>query len=181
MPRIWFAAVPLLALVLPAVAAEPGAWGPAVHGVRMGIAIDGRSTTIRITVQNVEDKPLLLPLGSLIGSRFYLFHFRPILTMPDGRHPRVIDASGPGAVAGRMDPLVVPLAPNASYSVQFPLARFYDLDDSKKLDVFVSQRCQVRVELDLQKITCPLYGYPNPNMIECWQNKVVSNTVQLPI
>jgi hypothetical protein len=54
------------------------------------------------------------------------------------------------------------------------------LDGSEKLERFVSKRCQIRIELDVQNPTCPLYGYPNPNMIPCWQGKVVSNVLQLP-
>ena len=52
--------------------------------------------------------------------------------------------------------------------------------DSEGLEKFIRQRCQLRVELEIRNFACPLYGYPNPNMILCWQGKVVSNTVPLP-
>jgi hypothetical protein len=66
---LWFTA---LLTVVPGSAAETAAWGSAANGVRMATAINsGPHAEIRITVQNVDDKPLLLPFGSLIGSRFY--------------------------------------------------------------------------------------------------------------
>lgn len=157
------------------------AWGSAVKGVRLGIAISSVPTSeIVVTVQNVDDKPLLLPFGVLIGPGLYDFRFQVVGTVPGGEDRRVIYTGGPGVVGGRLDPLVLPLVPNASYNVRIPVARFYVLDESEKLETFLKKRCQVRVELDVQNPICPLYGYPNPNMISCWQGKIVSNILQLP-
>lgn len=130
-------------------------------------------------MQNVDENPLLLTFGALIGSRFSDFRFRVVVTV-DGKDRRVIYVGGPGVVAGRIDPLVIPLVPSASYTVRIPLARFYVLDESDNLATYISKRCQMRVELDVQNPTCPLYGYPNPNMIPCWQGKVASNVLHLP-
>ena len=69
---------------------------------------------------------------------------------------------------------------SASYTVKIPLARFYVLDESEKLETFILKCCQMRVGLEVQNPICPLYGYPNHNMIPCWQGKVVSNVLQLP-
>jgi hypothetical protein len=179
MRRFWLLASAVLVFMLPGVAAD--AWGSAVNGVRMGIAINsGPNPEIQITVQNVDDKPLLLRVGVLIGPRFYDFGFRVAVSVPGGKDRRAIYTGGPGAVGGRLDPLVLPLVPSASYTVKIPLAGFYVLDESENLETFISKRCQMRVELDVQNFICPLYGYPNPNMIPCWQGKVVSNVLQLP-
>jgi hypothetical protein len=180
MRRFWLLASAVLVFILPCIAAD--AWGSAVNGVRMGIAItSGPNPEILIKVQNVDDKPFLLPFGALIGSRFYDFGFRAIVTVPSGKDRRVIYTGGPGIVAGRLDPLVLPLVPTASYSVSIPLARhFYVLDESENLETFILKRCKIRVEMDVENSVCPLYGYPNPNMSLCWQGKVVSNVLQLP-
>ena len=179
MCRFWLGASAVLVFVRFGVAAD--AWGSAVNGVKMGIAISSTpNSEIVVTVQNVDDKPLLLPFGALIGSRLYDFGFQLIGTVPSGEDRRVIYTGGPGVVGGRLDPWVLPLIPNAGYTVKIPLARFYVLYDSEKLETFLKKRCQVRVELDVQNPICPLYGYPNPNMISCWQGKIVSNILQLP-
>jgi hypothetical protein len=111
MRRFRLLASAVLVFVLPGVAADP--WGSAVNGVRMGIAISsGPNSEIRITVQNVDDKPLLLPFGALIGPRFYDVGFRVVVTVPGGKDRRVIYTGGPAAVGGRLDPLVLPLVPS---------------------------------------------------------------------
>jgi len=178
MCRFWLLVSAVLVFVFPGVAADD--WGSAVNGVRMGIAIgSGSNPEIHVTVRNIDDQPLLLPFGALIGPGLYDFRFRAVLNV-NGKDRRVIYAGAGGMVAGRVDPLVVPLVPSASYTVRIPLALFYVLDGSEKLETFVSKRCQMRVELDVENPTCPLYGYPNPNMIQCWQGKVVSNVLRLP-
>jgi hypothetical protein len=178
MRRFWLLTVVAFVFVFPGVAAD--AWGSDVSGVRMSIAVaSGSNPEIQITVQNINDKPLLLTFGALIGPDLYDFRFRVVVNMR-GKDRRVIYTGAGGIVAGRVDPLVVPLVPSASYTVRIPLALFYVLDGSEKLETFVSKRCQMRVELDVENPTCPLYGYPNPNMIPCWQGKVVSNVLQLP-
>ena len=178
MRRFWLLTAVAFVFVLPGVAAAD--WGSTLDGVRMGIAIgSGPNSEIRITVQNVDDKPLLLSFGALIGPALYDFQFRVVVNV-QGKDRRVIYTGAGGIVAGRVDPMVVPLVPSASYTVRIPLALFYVLDGSEKLETFISRRCQMRVELDVQNPTCPLYGYPNPNMIPCWQGKVVSNVLRLP-
>jgi hypothetical protein len=176
--RISLLASTLFVIVSTGVAAEPGAWGPAVGGARLGIGVSGHK--IRITAQNVSDAPLLLPFGALIGSQFYNFRFQIIVVASDGAEHRLIDAGSPGIVGGRLDPLVVPLLPGSSYTVEIPLSRFAVLDGSEKLETLLLKGCRLRVELDVHRPTCPLYGYPNPNMIPCWEGKLISSILRFP-
>lgn len=174
------ALVVLVAVVFPDLAAQPETWGPVWDGVRLGMAVrSGPSAAIQISAQNVSDTPVLLPFGSLIGAGFYDFAFSVVVTTPDRKDHKVIYTGSPGAIGGRIDPLVIALAPKASYTAQIPLALFYVLDTSEKLDTYISKPCRLRVELNVEQAICPLYGYPNPNMIPCWQGKLVSNTLQL--
>jgi hypothetical protein len=100
----------------------------------MGIAIvRGPDSGIRITVQNAGDTPLLLPFGALIGSHYYDRRFQVVVSVPGGKDRRATYAGGPGVVGGRVDPLVLPLVPGASYTVQVPLARFVALDQPEDL------------------------------------------------
>ena len=179
MRRSWLLVSAAMVFTIPCAAAD--GWGTHVNGVRMGIAISGApESEIRITAQNAGDQPLLVPFGALIGSRFYDLRFQVVVSLSGGKERRAVYAGGPGIVGGRVDPLVVPLVPGASYTVQIPLARFVILDGPENLETLVLKRCQMRLELDVQNPACPLYGYPNPNTIPCWQGKVVSNILQLP-
>lgn len=182
MSRLWMLVAIALLFVANGIAADT--WGSPVAGVRIGISIiNGPHPEVRVAGQNVSDTPILLLLGALIGARFHDLAFQIVLTTDDGKDRRVIDTGGPAGVGGRLDPLVVPLVPNAIYSVALPIDKLFVLDGSEKLERFlIRQPCQLRVELDIQKPQCPPYSFPirNPNMIPCWQGKVVSNIVRVP-
>jgi hypothetical protein len=182
MARFPFAVVAVLVAVIPGDAADPVNWGPTVNGLRMSVAIDGNAADaeLRIVVKNMSDKPLLLPVGNILNSRIPLLRFQLLVTTHDGKDEKVIFTGEPGVISGRLDPLVVPMIPNASYAVQRQIARYYVLDRSEKLQTIMLQPCQLRVEFEIQDATCTLYVFPNPTAIACWQGKVVSNVLQLP-
>lgn len=140
------------------------------------VAGSGGDLELQVAVKNVSEKPLLLPFGSLIGSGFYSFRFQAFVTTPEGIERRLLHIGSPTAVAGRIDPLVVPLVPNGTYLVEIPLAQLYVSGRSETLSTLIRHGAKLRVELDFRNASCPLYGPPNPNTIPCWRSKVVSNT-----
>ena len=96
------------------------AWGAPVNGVRLQIALTGNpQPEIGITAQNVDSKPLLLPIGALIGDGFYDIRPVLVLTAPGGKDRRAVYTCDPGVVGGRVDPLVVPLLPNPATRSKF--------------------------------------------------------------
>jgi hypothetical protein len=82
-------------------------------------------------------------------------------------------------ISGRLDALVVPLPSGASYTVRMPMDQYYVLDGSEKLEKFCSRSCQLQVELKTKNVVCSPYGYPNPNMLTCWQDTLPSNDITL--
>ena len=63
----------------------------------------------------------------------------------------------------------------ASYSTVLPMQRLVSLEArARSLESLVTVRGALRVELDIAAGACPLYGPPNPNMIDCWHGKLVS-------
>lgn len=58
--------------------------------------------------------------------------------------------------------------------------RTYLIGESESLETFVSRHAQMRVELEARNPVCPIYGYPNPNMIPGWQAKLALNMLELP-
>ncbi|HVN06297.1 MAG TPA: hypothetical protein VMT86_17870 [Bryobacteraceae bacterium] len=125
--------------------------------------------------------PVLLTFGALIGAGFHDYLFRLIVTIPQGQDLRVIYTGAPGAVGGRIDPLVIPLVPGAVYSVAVPLSLFYVLDANTPLQEYIRRPGRLRAELNVEHAACPLYGYPNPNMIPCWHGRLVSNILVMPL
>ena len=171
MRRFVLLAAALLVAAFPAIAAE----------LRLDVALtSGPHPEMRVVIRNLADVPILIPYGALIGSRFYSFRFRPFVTTPGGQNHELIDTGTPAAVGGRLDPLVVPLLPRASYAVEIPLTQFTIADTSENVETYIRKPGRLRVELDTRDAVCPLYGYPNPNMIQCWKGRLESNVLPLP-
>ena len=182
-PRSINAFTVLLFVVVPALAADPVAWGPAVGGLRISLSVvleqPAAGRQFQVTIQNVGDKDLLVPLGIINNTKAYADKLTLVLTTADGKHPRVIFTGMPGVISGRLDALVVPLLSGASYTVRTPMDQYYVLDGSEKLETFCSRSCQLQVELDIRNVVCSPYGFPNPNMLTCWQGKIASNAITL--
>lgn len=112
-------------LLLAALAAQPGGspaeaneWGPAVDGVPMSVALvseSGHDPLIRIVVKNAGDKLLLLPLGEMIGSKLYTSKVSVFVSTTQGQYKFLL-SPGVVFVAGRIDPIAIPLVPHSSYN-----------------------------------------------------------------
>jgi hypothetical protein len=171
-----------LCLSAGAFAADYSHWGEPVAGLRMALSLDGTIPTgersLRITIENQGDRDQLLRIGAIIGGRAYLDTLTPVfesLSGPERTQLRLRDREMPGAVAGRIDPLVVALPVGASYSTVLPMQRLVSLEaGARSLESLVTVRSALWVELDIAAGACPLYGAPNPNMIDCWHGKLVS-------
>ena len=173
----------LVVTVFSVAAADPVAWGPTMSGLRMSISVlpddGGIGRQLQVTIQNVGGNDLLVPLGIINNTKACADKLKFVLTMADGKHPRVIFTGMPGVISGRLDALVVPLLSGASYTFRMPMDKYYVLDGSEKLAVFCSRFCQIQVEMKTKNVVCPPYGYPNPNMLTCWQDTLPSNAITL--
>ena len=173
----------LLSVVVPALATDPIAWGPAVNGLRMSLSVvsdePAAGRHLQATIQNVGEMDLLVPLGIINNTKAYADRFKLVLTTPDGKHPRVIFTGMPGVISGRLDALVVTLLSGASYTVRMSMDKYYLLDGSEKLAAVCSRFCQIQVSMETKNIVCSPYGYPNPNMLTCWQDTLPSNAIRI--
>ena len=99
-------------------AADVSAWGPAVSGLKLGVALVaeiGGDTEIEIMVRCVSNQPLLLPLGWITGTRVSNERIRLIVSTSGGQFSfRPLPASG--GLSGRLDPLAIPMLSNTSYT-----------------------------------------------------------------
>ena len=183
MPRSFGAAVAVLITALPAVAADGLQWGPTVNGLRISVALSNDATKdgeIRVTLQNLGDKDILIPLGVIVGNP-HLILLKVFLKTSDGESQRVI-YTGIGGIGGAVEPLTMGLRAGEAYTMSMRLGLYYVLDRSEKLATFIKHRCQLWVELEVKENQCP-----NPTTLDslrrtlpCWYGKVVSNVLQLP-
>jgi len=182
-PRSFVAAVAVLIAILPTVAADALKWGPTVNELRMSVALSSDAAKhgeIRVTLQNLGDKDILVPLGMIVGKPHPTL-LKTTLKTPDGNTPRVI-YTGIGFVSGYAEAMTIGLRAGEAYTVSTPLDLYYVLDTSEKLVTFIGRRCQLWVELNVKENQCPNLTTLDPlrRTLPCWYGNVVSNVLQLP-
>ena len=182
----------LLWMTLPCGAAEVGDWGQTADGLRMSVAIlpgSGVDLQVRVTVNYLGRNPMLLPFAFATGEGISRHRLRLFVAAADGQHSFTLDGANP--IRGRFDPIVIPMVPHASYTLELPAADWRavwrpGLSAMTPLPSLLQQPVHLWVEWDCAYFqgtanpSCPLYGYPNPNQFPCWDGKLVSNTLRLP-
>ncbi len=189
--RRFLCAAALIVCVLSCPAAETTEWGQTLDGLRLSVATvahSGGAVQIRVTVNYVGEKPLLLPFAFISGEVISRHRLRLIVSAADGEHTFGLD-DPTIPLRGRFDPVVIPMLCRASYVLESPIAEWCrGRTNPKELEALIQGKGQLWVELDCKYIlstaipplACPLYGYPNPNAITCWQGKLTSNRLRLP-
>jgi hypothetical protein len=89
---------------------QPGPVAPT-----MLLASTGTPGLFRVEMRNPSIQDLMLYLGIEVGANQYPEAVRYTLTAPDGRVLH-LESTEPGVIAGRVDPLVVPLPAGATFS-----------------------------------------------------------------
>ena len=172
----------MLVSVLPTVAAEPGTWGPVDNGLKISASLGGKpdSPEIRVTLKNVGDRDILIPLGVKYGNPHPIF-FNVFLKTANGESPKVI-YTGLGVISGIVEPLTMELRASETYTLPLAVDAYYVLNASEKLATFIKRRCQLWVELDVKENQCPNPATLDPlrRKLPCWYGKVVSGVLQLP-
>ena len=176
-------------MTLPCAAADTNEWGQTVDGLRMSVAIFSDSHAdlqVRVTVNYLGRNPVLVPLGFATGDGMSRYRLRLVVDAADGQHSFKLEDDRP--IRGRFDPIVIPLAPHASYTLELPAADWNaasspGLSAMTQLPALLRQPVRVWVEWDCVHFqgtapSCPLYGSPNPNQFPCWERKLVSNTLR---
>jgi hypothetical protein len=90
---------------------------PGIAAPKLLLTSTGTPTLFRVEMQNPSTQDLVLNLGLELanGREQYVDALEYTLTTPDGRVLH-LESRGPGLIAGRIDPLIVPLPSGASYS-----------------------------------------------------------------
>lgn len=85
----------------------------------------GSPPHFRVELRNVGDHDLILNLGMMLanGKRLYAHAITLLLSFPSGSEQRLV-LMGPGIVAGRVDPFVVPVPVGASFSIPVDFTKY---------------------------------------------------------
>ncbi len=172
-------------LAVPSAVALEREWGATVNGLRMSVGIvrnvhDGipRYWELEWVIENTTPQEwFYLPLGTVgVGAE----SVRLIVSLPDGTERT---ATYPGSVvAGQLDPMIVPLLPESSYSSRTPISRWlYYAPDLHRLDELLSQSAALRTELNIDKYVRGFYLGNCYHARIFWTGTLVSNTLRLPL
>ena len=107
-------------------------WGDAVSGLQMTIYFDEAEGTpykapkFRVEFRNAGQNDLVVNLGMMLanGKRQYPNAVALTLTDAQGKSRR-LDLREPAMIAGRLDPFVVPIPVDATFSVPVNLDRYW--------------------------------------------------------
>jgi hypothetical protein len=155
-------------------------WGQPVTGLRMSIEVlrneGGQLRGLRLAIQNISGSPQGLSLGFLSGKGAQIPSTL-ILTTPSGRHE--LSGMSDGAASGGIDPLVIPLLPNALYAVHLPLTSYRSVRPNLSVTNALAEATELFVSFFGDKTVCDSYGYPHPNPVPCWFGELRSNVIRL--
>jgi hypothetical protein len=172
----------VLISALPAFAADAVEWGPADNGLRISASLSKpKSRELRVSMENLGTKDILLPLGVKVGSP-HLILFNLFVKTADGENPKII-YTGLGVIAGAVEPLTMGLRAGETYTVSLATDRYYIPDLSETLATLIERaRCQLWVEMDVKANQCPNPTTLDPlrRTLPCWHGRVASNVLQLP-
>jgi hypothetical protein len=164
----------------------PEVKAPSANGLRISISSSqriykyGSQPQFRVELRNVGDHDLILNIGTMLanGGRQYPDAIGVILNPPTGGEQR-LQLIGPTLVAGRVDPVVIPLPVGARYSVVVNLGKFAPFGDDP-----------LKLEPGVYAIRARFQGNPavdsNPDMkgsalMPYWQGTIVSPKLQFEV
>jgi hypothetical protein len=94
----------------------------AKSGLVLALATTPTPTLFRVELHNTGDQDLILNLGMMLGNgkKQYADRIRLLLTDPHGKLLH-LEVTGPALIAGRVDPMVVPLPVGATFVLPIDL------------------------------------------------------------
>jgi RNA polymerase sigma factor (sigma-70 family) len=135
---------------------DAGDSGESVAGLRIKLQLDvpmkgAKSPSYcAVTIENVGDADLNVNLGVSLGNGKSHHPVALRLLATEGSNTTRLTYAAP-AVAGRLDPFVIPLPVGSSYTLRCPLDKFVLPDGGGRFD-FTAKDYQIKVELDGQPV-----------------------------
>ena len=171
----------MMAIIVIAAMLQAGSTGR-VAPLRLVLACSQASElTVRFTIQNVSATPTAAVIGTILANDKNYLPAHPKLTVRRAGVPDVnltyVDTTVPG-VFGRLDPWLITLSPDASYSITVPAQNFRHTPSLTK------EPFSAPADLQLQLVTREV-GDTNRDMqrlslIHVWVGTLISDWVRFP-
>jgi hypothetical protein len=115
-------------------------WGEAVSGLQMTIYLDraegvpSKAPKFRLELRNAAQKDLVVNLGMMLANGKIQYPNAVVLVLTDAQgESRRLDLREPWAIAGRVDPFVLPIPIGATFSIPVDLDKYWAAE-SKEFD-----------------------------------------------
>ena len=140
---------------------QAGADAPSPPRLVLSQPKEGKGSLVAQLI-NSGSQSLILNVGIMLanGRQQFADRIQLQLTRPD-KTMLHLQMLGPGAIAGRIDPMIIPLPSNASYSLQVNLSQYcapkehvWKVDLPQALTLFVQSTPELRFHNELQIWTC---------------------------
>ena len=169
---------------------SPQVWGAAVSGLQMTISLDpaergqSKSPKFRVELRNAGENDLILNLGIMLANGKRQYPLAVVLTLTDAQGTsRRLELREPPFVAGRVDPLVLPLPVGSAFSIPVDLDQYWPAASGEvdyklrpgtySLDAQLTGKgvSHHDANLDLKGIALMPY----------WQGTITSNTLRVAV
>jgi hypothetical protein len=107
-------------------------WGEAVSGLQITIYLDqaegvpSKAPKFRVELRNAAQKDLVVNLGMMLANGKMQYPNAVVLVLTDAQgKSRTLDLREPWAIAGRVDPFVLPIPIGATFSIPVDLDNYW--------------------------------------------------------
>jgi hypothetical protein len=140
LPLVLIASLMVLGGLSAALKPSAETWGEAVNGLQMTIYLEraqgvpSKIPKFRVELRNAAQKELVVNLGMMLANGKMQYPSAIVLVLTDAQgKSRRLDLREPGAIAGRVDPLVLPVPIGATFSIPVDLDKYWAAE-SKEFD-----------------------------------------------
>jgi len=175
---LFFSVAPWLAARVISTAEEQ-----AVDSLRLTIARDavpplaGKPPNFKVELRNTGKDDLILNLGVMLanGRKQYPRAISLLVTDSEGKY-RVFDLREPGIVAGRLDPMILPLPIRATFTLHVDLANYWSAA-TREFDYKFKGSYSIEAKLTGEKVSREMDTLLAPY----WVGQVISNRLAFEV
>jgi hypothetical protein len=164
---------------------SPQTWGETVSGLQLTIYLDpagrvqSKTSNFRVELRNAGENDLILNLGSMLANGKKQYPDAVVLTLTDSQgKPQRLALQGPFYIAGRVDPLVLPIPIGSTFSIPVDLNRYGPPDYKLKPGTYSLEAQVTGKGVSQQEANLDVKGIA---LMPYWKGTVTSNQLRFEI
>jgi hypothetical protein len=164
---------------------SPQTWGETVSGLQLTIYLDhaervqSKAPNFRVELRNAGENDVILNLGSMLANGKKQYPDAVVLTLVDSQgKSRPLELQGPFYVAGRVDPLVLPIPVGSTFSIPVDLNKYGPPDYKLKPGIYSLEAQLTGKGVSQQEANLDVKGIA---LMPYWKGTVTSNQLRFEI